>query len=146
MTKRFCDRCGKEVGVYKDIEFQTWWTITRHGMLDLTTELCDACYQQTRFVADTPQTNLVEDSDDLVKDLVKDTPQTEELKCRNGREYKACEYEDNCNPIVCFKALDELAEMLKDEPQTDCDRYAIVNDEGERAYNCIGCQTDCPWK
>ena len=32
-----------------------------------------------------------------------------------------------------------------DTPQTDCDRYVIVNDEGERAYNCIGCQTDCAW-
>ena len=30
--------------------------------------------------------------------------------------------------------------------QTDCDRYVIVNDKGKRAYNCIGCQTDCPWK
>lgn len=55
MIKRFCDRCGKEVGVLKDFEFQTWWTITRHGMLDLTTELCDACYQ-AKFVADIPQT------------------------------------------------------------------------------------------
>ena len=50
----------------------------------------------------------------------------------------------------------------KDEPQTDdptmdeyykdhdefyeCDRHVITNDEGERAYNCIGCQTDCAWK
>ena len=55
MIKRFCDRCGKEVGIYKDLEFQTWWTITRHGMLDLTTELCDDCYQ-AKFVADIPQT------------------------------------------------------------------------------------------
>lgn len=52
MIKHFCDSCGKEVGVYKDLEFQTWWTITRHGMLDLTTELCDACYQE-KFTADT---------------------------------------------------------------------------------------------
>lgn len=56
MTKRFCDRCGKEVGVFKDLEFQTWWTITRHGMMDLTTELCDDCYQ-AKFEADTPQTD-----------------------------------------------------------------------------------------
>lgn len=46
-----------------------------------------------------------------------------------------------------------------DEPQTNadnafqnvesvgCDRYVITNDEGERAYNCIGCErTDCSWK
>lgn len=62
MTKRFCDRCGKEVGVYKDIEFQTWWTITRHGMLDLTTELCDACYQ-AKFEADAPFKGLADDDD-----------------------------------------------------------------------------------
>ena len=29
------------------------------------------------YTADTPQTDLVKDSDDLVKDLVKDTPQTD---------------------------------------------------------------------
>ena len=47
----------------------------------------------------------------------------------------------------------------KTEPQTNadnafqnvesvgCDRYVITNDEGERAYNCIGCErTDCAWK
>ena len=34
-----------------------------------------------------------------------------------------------------------------DTPQTDCDRYVITNDEGDKAYNCIGCpQTDCGWK
>ena len=35
-------------------------------------------------VADTPQTDLVEDSDDLVKDLVKDTPQ---IDYKDGKEY-----------------------------------------------------------
>ena len=35
-------------------------------------------------VADTPQTDLVEDSDDLVKDLVKDTPQ---MDYKDGEEY-----------------------------------------------------------
>lgn len=35
---------------------------------------------------------------------------------------------------------------VADTPQKDCDRYVIVNDEGEREYNCIGCQTDCGWK
>ena len=34
--------------------------------------------------ADTPQTDLVEDSDDLVKDLVKDTPQ---IDYKDGKEY-----------------------------------------------------------
>lgn len=38
------------------------------------------------------------------------------------------------------------ASITDDTPQTDCHRYVIVNDEGERAYNCIGCQTDCAWK
>ena len=61
MLKRFCDRCGKEVGVFKDLEFQTWWTIKRHGMLDLTTELCDDCFVNSR--ADIPQTELVEESE-----------------------------------------------------------------------------------
>lgn len=73
MTKRFCDRCGKEIGVFKDIvkdiNFQTWWTIERHGMFDSTTELCDACYQ-SNFKMD-----LVKDSDDLVKELVKASEQ-----------------------------------------------------------------------
>ena len=35
---------------------------------------------------------------------------------------------------------------IADTPQTDCDRYVITNDEGDKAYNCIGCQTDCGWK
>lgn len=48
----------------------------------------------------------------------------------------------------CVEALQMAIDLLRqaDTPQPDCDRYAIVNDEGERAYNCIGCQTDCPWK
>ena len=33
-----------------------------------------------------------------------------------------------------------------DLKQTDCDRYVITNADGEKAYNCIGCQTDCSWK
>ena len=47
-------------------------------------------------------------------------------------------------------SAEEFVEGMKnlkmEVKQTDCDRYVIVNDEGERAYNCIGCQTDCPWK
>jgi hypothetical protein len=40
-----------------------------------------------------------------------------------------------------------MDEYYKDHDEFyDCDRYVITNDEGERAYNCIGCQTDCPWK
>ena len=52
---------------------------------------------------------------------------------------------DATNPY-CVPSHYEISYEPKDEPQTDCDRYAIVNDEGERAYNCIGCQTDCAWK
>lgn len=50
---------------------------------------------------------------------VADTPQTEEYDFRDEQEYN-------------------------DRWQTDCDRYVITNDEGDKAYNCIGCtQTDC---
>ena len=74
--------------------------------------------------------------------------------------------EDECTKEYEELGLKELKELIeadrKDEPQTDeppmdeyykdhdefydCDRYVITNDEGERAYNCIGCQTDCAWK
>lgn len=42
-------------------------------------------------------------------------------------------------------------EVLVDTPQPEadkaCDRYAVVNDKGDKEYNCIGCgRTDCPWK
>ena len=31
--------------------------------------------------------------------------------------------------------------------QIECDRYVIVNGEGDKAYGCIGCpSTDCSWK
>ena len=61
-----------------------------------------------------------------------DTPQTEELKCRNKSYYESCEYEDNCNPTVCFKALDEFQDAV-----TDCDHKCIQTE--------VGCErTDCP--
>ena len=51
-----------------------------------------------------------------------DTPQTEDYDLRDEQEYN-------------------------DRWSTDCDRYVITNDEGDKAYNCIGCtQTDCSWK
>ena len=37
---------------------------------------------------------------------------TEPLTCRNKDHYADCEYKDNCNPVVCFKALDEFREMV----------------------------------
>ena len=74
------------------------------------------------------------------------TPQTEELKCRNERYYKSCEYKDNCNPTVCFKALDEFQEAV-----TDCEACELELDG--KADICKICrvsnyepQTDCPWK
>lgn len=72
MVKHFCDRCGKEVGVYNGFEFQTWWTVTRHGMLDLTTELCDACYQTKLFEADTTSKGLT-DNDDILAQTERET-------------------------------------------------------------------------
>lgn len=73
-------------------------------------------------------------------------------------------YTNGARLIPSFRVkqwLDHIAEQT--EPQTDeptmdeyykdhdefydCDRYVITNDEGERAYNCIGCErTDCSWK
>ena len=41
-------------------------------------------YIENNDTADTPRTDLVEDSDDLVKDLVKDTPQ---IDYKDGKEY-----------------------------------------------------------
>ena len=49
----------------------------------------------------------------------------------SGYRYKCI----NCNTYI------------KDTPQTEtneCERYVITNDEGEKAYGCMGCQTDCP--
>lgn len=42
--------------------------------------------------------------------------------------------------------VEGMKNLRMEVKQTDCDRYVVINDEGERAYNCIGCQTDCPWK
>ena len=44
-------------------------------------------------------------------------PKDEPLTCRNKGHYADCEYKDNCNPVVCFKALDEFREMVT-EPQS----------------------------
>ena len=46
MTKIYCDKCGKELSVDEDYQLPTWWTITRHGALDITVELCDQCYKK----------------------------------------------------------------------------------------------------
>ena len=79
-----------------------------------------------------PQTDLVKESDGLVKDLVEDyEPYKYEIKALH-KDYK----EPYCE--------------VADTPQTDCDdRYAVRTDSGEVvAYACpLGCeQTDCGWK
>lgn len=63
---------------------------------------------------------------------------------------KYCIEEDRMWTPQTDLSAEEFVERMKnlkmEVKRTDCDRYAIVNDESERAYNCIGCQTDCPWK
>ena len=49
MTKRYCDRCGKELCSDDVIKPFVWWTITRHDSIDsiltdITVELCNKCY------------------------------------------------------------------------------------------------------
>ena len=46
MTKIYCDKCGKELSADEDYQVPTWWTITRHGALDITVEVCDQCYKK----------------------------------------------------------------------------------------------------
>ena len=72
---RVCDWVDK---IYKDNpERETPWKVIGHIDLYGIAELAirDAVFAEE--IADTPQTDLVKYSDDLVKDLVKDTPQTE---------------------------------------------------------------------
>ena len=46
MTKRYCDRCGKELCSDDVTKPFVWWTITRHDSIlsDITVELCNKCY------------------------------------------------------------------------------------------------------
>ena len=82
-----------------------------------------------RDTADTPQTDLVKYSDDLVKDLVKDTPQTE---CDTCRHYKPacelfseiCKYEpttqtetENSN-LTFEKVMEEIQTQVIEFPDT----------------------------
>ena len=80
-------------------------------------------YDEDNGVVSLRKTSIKEEPYDSIhiEDLVEiwqksksDTSQTDMPKCRNGRYYKSCEYEDNCNPTVCFKALDEFQEAVTD--------------------------------
>ena len=46
MTKRYCDRCGKELCPDDVTKPFAWWTITRHDSIlsDITVDLCNKCY------------------------------------------------------------------------------------------------------
>ena len=61
---------------------------------------------------------------DFLKWLNADTPQTD---------------------LPAEEFVEGMKNLKMEVERTDCDRYAIVNDEGEREYNCIGCQTGCPY-
>lgn len=90
--------------------------------------------QIIKVLADTPHT----DKDKVVcpncgrSDYIRSFEKDFNIK-NSGYRYKCI----NCNTYI------------KDTPQTEtheCERYVITNDEGEKAYGCMGCQTDCPWK
>lgn len=74
-----------------------------------------------------------------------DEPQTEEgcPTCKYGRHGNITD-EERCD--MCSYGTTNNYEPI--EPQAGpCDRYVVTNDEGEREYNCIGCErTDCAWK
>ena len=119
---------------------------------------------------DEPQTDIHDLTDcDFCKDRNckdceggKDEPQTE------TEIAKAIVHKMIDDAVIAEDAYPDLRQKMHDavdeyEPQTeeptmdeyykdhdefyDCDRYVITNDEGERAYNCIGCeQTDCAWR
>ena len=44
-------------------------------------------------------------------------PKDDPLTCRNKDHYADCEYKHNCNPVVCFKALDEFREMVTEQKE-----------------------------
>ena len=65
----------------------------------------------------------------------------DELVTEDGWCYDRCEskWDKNCLKRYYNKHFDH-------DEFYDCNRYVVTNDEGERAYNCIGCeQTDCAW-
>ena len=77
------------------------------------------CHECGWHIADTPQNDLVKDSDDLVKDLVKDTPQTER-KCIDCRFLTYMYGKTWCN-IKCDNPRDKVCDRFKPkDEQTDC--------------------------
>ena len=78
-------------------------------------------------------------------------PQREECKnCKEGQEdcYGCPFVEPKDEPQTTSTPYKvDTSSICKIEPQTEqkCKRYVITNDEGEKAYGCMGCQTDCAW-
>ena len=85
----------------------------------------DAVQNGKFHIADTPQTDLVKDSDDLVKDLVKDAPQTEQTEPKQGTD---------CT---------EVEPTTEDCSMVDCKYYK--NPDYQRCMECKKKQTDCGW-
>lgn len=77
-------------------------SISKSARLSLSTWVLDILTECRE--ADTLQTDLVKDSDGLVKDLVKDTPQT---------DCETCELDGKAD--VC-----KICRVSNYEPQTDC--------------------------
>ena len=93
-----------------------------------------------------------------------DTPQTD---CETCRHYKlACElFSEVCKYEPITQTETQNSNLTFDTPQTestgspigdyrdgvgawqtDCDRFVVTDDEGTKAYLCMGCpKTDCPW-
>lgn len=94
--------------------------------------------RNTTFTADTPQTDLVEDSDDLVKDLVEDEFNPYDAECLRCKHLKyRCEFV----PTYCKYEP-------KDTPQTEYDKYRekIRPYDPHKNWFEDEPQTDCPWK
>lgn len=99
------------------------------------------------YEADTPQTDC--NANQCVQ-RVEYIGDIEKKRCRTCKHFESefhtlISSDGTYYPYVICTAKECHYESV-DTPQTDCERYVVVNDEGERVYNCIGCQTDCGWK
>lgn len=54
----------------------------------------------------------------------------------------------NFKPIILdLSQIELMYEVLQTGEDKDCARYAVTNDEGEKKFNCIGCEReDCQWR